>query len=331
MVQDNLISIIVPVYNITLYLERCIRSIQKQSYSNIEIILVDNGSTDGSSQLVDSLAEEDKRIVPIHEDSQGVTHARLTGVSRANGKWIGFVDGDDLIDPDMYEHLLYNAIKYEAQISHCGYQMVFDDGRVHYFYNTDRLVQQDKLTGLRDLLDGSFVEPGLCNKLFHKTMFQNLLLDEAMDLSIKNNEDLLMNFILFSSAEHSVYEDFCPYHYLVRKSSASRQVLNKNKIYDPIRVKKCIVELAPKEIKQDAEAAYLSTCIDAYSTLVCEKDNKFRQDKTTVRELILNNKEDAKLLDRRRQLLVKLIICVPHLYPLLYRTYSKRFQEKKYD
>ncbi len=330
MVQDNLISIIVPVYNVAPYLERCVHSIRNQSYSNIEIILVDNGSTDGSSELVDSLASEDSRIVPVHEASQGVTHARLTGVSCANGEWIGFVDSDDMIEPDMFERLLKNAEQYNAQISHCGYQMVFDDGRVRYFYNTGRLVQQDKLTGLKDLLAGSFVEPGLCNKLFHKTLFHSLLRGDMIDLSIKNNEDLLMNFILFSNAEQSIYEDFCPYHYIVRQSSASRRELNANKIYDPIKVKKCIVELAPMELKSEAKSAYLGTCIDSYSALACERDTRFQKDRKAVRKLILDKKADVQLLDSRRQVLVKLITYAPHLYSLLYRFYSKHFQEKKY-
>lgn len=332
MVHDNLISIIVPVYNVAPYLERCIRSIQEQTFTNIEILLVDNGSTDGSSELVDILAAEDKRIIPIHEENQGVTHARLTGVGYANGNWIGFVDADDMIEPDMFERLLNNAKQYNAQISHCGYQMIFEDSRVNYFYNTERLALQDKLTGLKDLLDGSFIEPGLWNKLFYKTLFHSLLHDEAMDLSIKNNEDLLMNFILFSNSEKSIFEDFCPYHYIVRRSSASRQTLNKNKIYDPIKVKNNIVELAPEELKNEARAAYLSTCIDSYSVLACERDNKqFQNDKKAVRELILDKKKDAKLLDSRRRVLVNLITYVPHLYPLLYRFYSKFFQKKKYD
>ncbi len=331
MVQASLISIIVPVYNIVPYLERCVRSIQNQSYSNLEIILVDNGSTDGSYELVDSLAAEDCRIVPIHEESQGVTHARLTGVSCANGEWIGFVDGDDLIEPDMFERLLKNAEQYNSQISHCGYQMVFDDGRLNYLYNTGCIVQQDTLTGLKDLLDGSYIEPGLWNKLFHKTLFHSLLQGDTMDLSIKNNEDLLMNFILFSNAEKSFYEDFCPYHYVVRQSSASRRELNANKIYDPIKVKKCIVELAPTELKTEAKSAYLGTCIDSYSSLACERDKGFQKDRKAVRKLILEKKADFQLLDSRRQVLVKLITYAPHLYPLLYRFYSKHFQEKKYD
>lgn len=328
---DNKISIIVPVFNLENYIKKTVESILMQDYRNIELILVDDGSTDKSGEIIDSLAELDSRILIIHKENGGVTSARLNGIKASSGEWIGFVDGDDIIDSDMFEHLLTNAIKYQVAISHCGYQMVFEDGRIRYFYNTGRVVQQDNLTGLKDLLSGSFVEPGLCNKLFHKDLFYNLLHENIMDISIKNNEDLLMNFVLFLNAKKSVYEDFCPYHYIIRQSSASRQTLNKNKIYDPIKVKKCIIDLAPDSLKSEAEAAYFSTCLDVYSSLVSCCDKKFKLDKKEVRRLIFRKRKSIKLLDKRRRVLANLVLYIPHLYPMLYRAYSKLFQEKKYD
>ena len=159
----------------------------------------------------------------------------MAGIAAAKGEWIGFVDGDDAIDPDMYERLLINAHAYKADISHCGYQMVFPT-RVDYYYNTGRIVYQDKLKALKDLLDGSFIEPGLWNKLFHRTLFYNLLHNNVMDCSIRNTEDLLMNYYLFREAESSVYEDFCPYHYMLRKGSAATSGLNEHKLRDPLKV-----------------------------------------------------------------------------------------------
>lgn len=237
--NNPMISVVVPVFNIAPYLERAVKSIQGQTYKSIEIILVDNGSTDGSTELVDKLAASDKRIVPLHVESKGVSFARLEGVRAASGEWIGFVDGDDYIEQDMYERLYKNAIKYGAQISHCGYQMVFPS-RVDYYYNTGRLVLQDNLTGLKDLLSGSFVEPGLWNKLFRKSLFCSVLDNDLMDYSVKNNEDLLMNYYLFKESKNSVYEDFCLYHYLVRKNSTATSSINENKLRDPLLVRKTI-------------------------------------------------------------------------------------------
>ena len=238
--KENTISVIVPVYNIEKYIAKTVKSIRNQTYKNLEIILVDDGSSDNSGRILDELSAEESRVKVIHKKNGGVTSARIAGIKMATGEWIGFVDGDDYIEPDMYEVLLNNALKYDADISHCGYQMVFPS-RVDYYYNTGRLVQQDKLTGLYDLLDGSFIEPGLWNKLFHKTLFHSLLHDDIMDYSIKNNEDVLMNYYLFKMARRSIYFDFCPYHYMLREGSAATSKENKDKLYDPIKVQKIIL------------------------------------------------------------------------------------------
>lgn len=217
------ISIVVPVYNLQDCIERCVKSILAQTYTNLEILIVDDGSTDNSRQVIEKLAESDSRIVSIFKDNGGVTSARLTGVEKASGEWIGFVDGDDEIEPDMYRLLLDNGIKYGADISHCGYQMIFSDGRIHYFYNTGCLVKQDRTKGLKDLLDGSLVEPGVCNKIFRRNLFNKLLDSEMMNTDIKINEDLLLNYYLFSEVNSSIFEDVCKYHYIVRKIQLQEQ------------------------------------------------------------------------------------------------------------
>ena len=136
-----MISVIVPAYNLERYIERTIRSILRQTYQDIEIIVVDDGSKDQTAEVVKRLVEQNpEKIELIQIPNGGVTNARLTGVKQAKGEWIGFVDGDDEIEPDLYELLLNNAIKYQADISHCGYQMVFEDGRVNCFHNTGCLM-----------------------------------------------------------------------------------------------------------------------------------------------------------------------------------------------
>lgn len=240
MLSDNpKISIIIPVYNIVGYLERCVESVLSQTYTNLEIILVENGSTDGSTELVDKLAQVDERVVALHRENKGVSYARLEGVKSSNGEWIGFVDGDDYIEPEMYEHLINNAKQYNAQISHCGYQMVFPS-RVDYYYNTGKVSIQDNIVGLRDLLSGVFIEPGLWNKLYMRELFEKLLGENQFDISIRINEDLLMNYYLFKYSSKSVYEDFCSYHYMVRKNSAATSQVNENKLRDPLKVRKII-------------------------------------------------------------------------------------------
>ena len=259
--MKNKISVVVPVYNVEQFIERCVKSILSQTYTNIELILVDDGSIDSSGKIIDELSRKHPNIKTIHKNNGGVTSARLDGVRIASGEWIGFIDGDDFIEPDMYERLIYNAKKYNAQVSHCGYQMVFPS-RVDYYYNTGRFVQQDNLTGLKDLLSGSFIEPGLCNKIFHKTLFRSLLQPERVDLSIKNNEDLLMNYFLFKESSNSVYEDFCPYHYIVRTGSAANSDITVNVLLDPLKVRKIILNDAKNsEIIQIMDRSVLNLLI----------------------------------------------------------------------
>lgn len=327
-----MISIIIPVYNLEKYIKRTIDSVLAQTYQDMEVIAVDDGSSDGSGALIDQYSEKyPDKVRAIHIDNSGVTAARLTGISYAKGDWIGFVDGDDFVEPDMYERLLNNAIKYNADISHCGYQMIFDDGRVNYFYNTGCFAEQDNLKGQKDLLDGTLVEPGLCNKLYKRCLINELLQEEAMDVSIKINEDLLMNFILFSKSKKSIFEDFCPYHYIVRRSSASRQSINYNKIYDPINVKKKIVELSDENTKLFSLKAYMSTCISAYNSIICCKESDFKRDLKQVKKYIKQDKDLIKLLGKKQRLLAKCILYIPIIYKYMYRFYEKHFQVKPYD
>lgn len=328
--MNNKISIVVPVFNIEGYVERCLQSLLQQTYTNLEVLAIDDGSTDSSGAILDRLATTDSRIKVIHKENGGVTSARMSGIRNATGEWIGFVDGDDKIESDMYERLLRNSAEYHADISHCGYQMCFDDGRIHYFHNTGLLVQQDKITALKELLSGVRIEPGLCNKLFHKTLFRSLLHGGAVPLDIKINEDLLMNYRLFSEAERTVFEDWCPYHYIVRSTSASQAKLNPHKIYDPIKVKEIIRQSAPAELHDAAQQAYISTCINTYHTLLTA-GAKYKDDLRKVHELLTQEADDFFLLGRKRRLMANMIVHTPVLYRPIYAVYSRFFQERVYD
>ena len=237
--MSNLISVIVPAYNIREYLPRCLDSLLAQTYRELEIIVVDDGSTDGTDTVADTFAQKDSRIKVIHKENGGVTAARLRGVAEANGCWIGFADGDDYCEPGMYAQLLKNAKAYGADISHCGYRMVFPS-HVDWYYNTGKLTVQEGQQGLYNLLDGGFVEPGLVNKLYRRELFAGL--DTWMDKSVRINEDLLMNYYLFRQTRTAVHEDICPYHYILRKGSAAVSRLNEHKLKDPVRVLEIMLE-----------------------------------------------------------------------------------------
>ena len=235
-----MISVIVPAYNIAAYLPRCLESLVAQTYCDLEIIVVNDGSVDETSKIIDEWERRDSRIVAVHKETGGVSSARLAGIAAARGEWIGFVDGDDYAEPEMFSCLLKNALDHGVDISHCGYQMVFPNGRVDYYYGTGKTLLLDRIAGVEELIRGRYIEPGLWNKLFHRRLFAGL--SDRLDQSIRINEDLLMNYYLFSSANRSYYEDAALYHYILRKGSAAASKVQSYKLTDPIRVVEIILE-----------------------------------------------------------------------------------------
>lgn len=327
-----MISVIVPAYNIKDYIGKALDSILAQTYSDIEIIVVDDGSTDGTEEIVDDYAARyPSKICSLHIINSGVTTARLTGIEQASGEWIGFVDGDDEIHPDMYERLLKNAERYDADISHCGYQMVFPDGRVHFFHNTGQFIQQNGIEGLKSLLEGSIVEPGLWNKIFRKNLFDCLLRSNILDKTVKINEDLLMNFYLFKQAKKTVFQDICPYRYIVRSNSATRQKLNQYRIFDPIRVRKIILDAAPPEIKLNAEKALINVCLDTCNSILGAGLNEYEQEYQKVYSIFLSYRKSFGLLEKKRQCQAYMLLHIPGIYNLFYRIYNRYFRRSAYE
>ena len=121
------VSLIIPVYNTTDYLRRCLESAVSQTYANMEIICVDDGSTDGSEKIVDEFAAGDKRVIAIHQENRGESNARNSGLRIASGDYIGFMDCDDWIEPDMYESLVAALEAENADMAIAGFYQEFEN------------------------------------------------------------------------------------------------------------------------------------------------------------------------------------------------------------
>jgi len=168
-----LISIIVPVYNIENYLERCVDSICRQTYTNLEIILVDDGSNDGSGKLCDQLAEKDNRIRVFHKENGGTSTARNLGIAHARGIYVGFVDGDDYISEDMYEILYQAIVDYDAEISQVGRDEIDEQGNL--LPNICEPPAKTIYIEAEDFLKEMLLHKGdcsFCTKLVKKQLFQ---------------------------------------------------------------------------------------------------------------------------------------------------------------
>ena len=132
-----MISVIVPVYNVAAYLDRCVKSIVNQTYADLEIILVDDGSPDQCGTMCDNWAMKDKRIKVVHKENGGLSDARNAGIEVASGDYIGFVDSDDWIEPDMYQDLLEAVEREGAELAVTGINRTYDNefSRIQYAWD----------------------------------------------------------------------------------------------------------------------------------------------------------------------------------------------------
>ena len=326
-----LISVIVPVYNNELYLSACIDSILGQTWPCMEIVIVDDGSTDNSGVIADRYKEEaGGKVIVLHQENRGVSSARKTGVHAATGDWIGFVDADDIIETDMYERLLENALESGAEISHCGYQTIVNDGeRIHFFYNTGKKIIQSREEGLRDLLSGEFIEPSLCNKMFRRTVICKCVMEENLSDALRYHEDLLLNYQVFKEAKKSIYEDFCPYHYMSREKSATRTGFKAEKYTDPVRVWKWILEDVPENMKMLVLGRYLKICLWSYSSLT--RHAGYTQTCDELKQEMQKYRSKLHLLRRVDRLRMRILMVSPKLYHFCETQYIRYFQKKTYE
>ena len=214
------VSIVVPIYNVEKYLEICVDSLINQSLENIEIILVDDGSTDNSGTIADKLKDKDDRIVVVHKENGGLGPARNTGLSVATGKYVAFLDSDDWVKLDMYEKLFSDAKKYNVDIvvsGHCDYT----DGNAtkvkkhplagKYFKS------QDEILSVRKNLYGHYVNStvteafpmSVCMSIYKRDLILN------NDISFKNilSEDTLFNLDIYKVARAIYFAEYTDYCY----------------------------------------------------------------------------------------------------------------------
>lgn len=212
------VSVIVPVYNVEKYISRCVDSLLNQTYTALEILLIDDGSTDCSGQLCDEFAAKDARIQVIHKPNGGVSSARNQGLRAATGDYIGFSDSDDYIDPSMYEKLVSLLEKETADISVCSFANEETPGNfVPYFQEEKKVYVFRDEEQRANLLQNKYYSCSLCDKLFRREVLDTVFLDEA----ITHYEDL---WFLYQAMKRSSKLVFFPeplYYYCTNQGSAS--------------------------------------------------------------------------------------------------------------
>ena len=216
--NDPLISIIVPVYNTELYLEKCVDSIRNQTYSNLEIILVDDGSTDHCNTIVDHFATIDSRIIAIHQENGGQSKARNTGIDQAKGEFYLFVDSDDYIDENMIEQMYKRIQRDQSDLAICGHLFVDEIGNelgvftMHDSVQTGFQILEKAYEGTKnDYLVNSII----WNKLYKRFLFERIRFPEG-----RVHEDEATVYKLLDQC-HKVSILSEPFYYYVRHSNST--------------------------------------------------------------------------------------------------------------
>lgn len=223
--SNPLISVVVPVYNVAPYLKRCIDSIISQTYQNMEIILVDDGSTDGSSELCDKFQDQDRRIKVIHKANGGLVSARKAGIVESRGEYVAYVDSDDWIECGMYQQMVKQMVQNNADIVTSGLYRNYSNNIVEEFDNTQEGVY-DLERIKKELLPqfmytGKFYEAGINIHIYNKLFNRKLLLKHQLgvDDSIRVGEDAALVYPYILDAKKIVIIHKCFYHYCIRQNS----------------------------------------------------------------------------------------------------------------
>lgn len=232
MVQmEKLVSVIVAVYNIEEYLPRCVDSILAQTYRNLEIILVDDGSKDQSGNICDSYAEKDRRIKVIHKKNGGLSDARNAGMNAATGEYIGFVDGDDWIEPDMYRAMYFACEKEKAQAAVCRYKQITKSGIIDGSAGNSVSLSRDEALEIYVCGDERYL---IYNSVWSKLFARDLV--EGMRFPVgKNSEDIMFTTRAFCRMERLVYLDEAYYNYVLdREGSIMNEKAGERRLKDEI-------------------------------------------------------------------------------------------------
>lgn len=296
--MNDKISVIVPIYNSEKYLDNCLKSICSNSFLNLEIILVNDGSTDSSEKICRSYAKNDSRIILINQDNQGVSKTRNNGIKKATGKYIAFIDSDDQIDKDYFNKLYKNLKSTNSDLVVCSIKQINRD------YESDFSAQSgcinlisidEKGRKLWKTLNHNYLLCGPCNKLYVSEIIKKNNIFFPIDTSY--GEDLLFNFSYLKYCKTISYTPATTYFYNQDNTDSLSHKYRENMFENGLRLNNCMMQFCiEKNLYDDDAKKYFSRRIfdDAYNSLfslfssICnlKPGKKYKRIKT-----IMNNKQ----------------------------------------
>lgn len=235
--MESLITIIIPVYNVECFLVRCLDSVIGQSYKNLEILVIDDGSTDSSGIICDKYAERDNRIKVIHKKNGGLSSARNVGLDSAHGEYVSFIDSDDFISSEFVEHLLQTIKKSEADIAFCDYTFYYSVEPTCERHQSGRdVLYIGKESIMKNFYNHNCgISVIACNKLYKRDLFENIRFPVG-----RLYEDEATTYIVFYSSKRVVYLKESLYYYFQRPGSITKDKLTEKNLSIFIALKEVI-------------------------------------------------------------------------------------------
>ncbi|NTJ52570.1 glycosyltransferase [Enterococcus faecium] len=320
------ISIIVPVYKVEPYLRKCVDSILAQTFTDFEVILVDDGSPDNSGKICDEYASKDSRVRVIHKKNGGLSSARNAGIDVARGKYLGFVDSDDYIEKDMYELLYDNIVKEQADLSICGIYDVYEGKKPVNKPTIKKTVTATE--GLLLILHGNIISVHAVNKLYKRELFSTLRYPEG-----KYHEDSFVIVDLLDRCKKIAIDSKQKYYYYHRLDSINTETFSA-KQFEFIEAWVINENKLRGRGKKIEEAAHQRVCFANFLVLdkiVTAKATNLPETKKIVHYLrnnflfIMRN----RIFTKSRKLSMLLLLFSIHLYKFPFELRRKKLANNK--
>ncbi|MBE6024728.1 MAG: glycosyltransferase [Cellulosilyticum sp.] len=320
-----MISVIVPVYNVEKYLDRCVESILAQTFNEYELILVDDGSTDGSGVICDRYAELDNRIRVIHKENGGLSDARNVGTENAKGEYVTYIDSDDCVHNQYLELLHYSITKYNADISLCNLKLFYEGDDIDLTGPVDSInTCYEAQEALNLMLSGAIHGSSACGMLIPMDLARNTLFPIN-----KYHEDDYTSFKYYLGSEKVANVDACLYFYLQRRNSIMHKGYNQA-VVEELNAADYIYQECKKQGKDFIAAATIKKFSNYYQVLVenPEMEKIDRENYCRVIEELKNMRFELLFnkYSRPKMKIAALLLCVggPSLLGFIGRKYFNR-------
>ena len=322
MIMNNeLISVIVPIYNVEKYLEKCVNSILKQTYVNLEIILVDDGSPDRCPEICEELKKSAARIKVVHQKNGGLSKARNTGIDSASGKYLVFVDSDDTVEPELVEKLYRCVKEYGIKMAVCGRKYVFEDGKIVNKVPSGIEEVFDFKDAIREMNKFLLFDMSATSKIFTKELFSNIRFPEG-----KLSEDYFIMYKLIDLSQKVVYISDPLYNYLQRTNSISRNKKINHDFIEAAQVQMDYLDDKYPDLKQISHTAFASANLTVYDFYIKNKVKCSTEKKEEFRKNVLNNMnyiESNEYLSIEKKVQFKLFVKSFLIYDIIFKFYRR--------